>query len=835
MRGNKINKLLIVIILACQVMYFGLLTQCFNPPKAKAASNIYFVDNTVVGGNNDGSSWPNAFHTIADLDNILVLEDTDTIYIKASGTPYREFLGRIGAYNHKTIYGDAIGGTGTETTRGTTKAEFWASVDTTSLNWSQEGTSGVYRSDNVYLEDFASISNNSTTGAVAWFYSAPGTVTPLTGTGNNCTAPIESLALNKVCYNDTTKKVWANIGKNPGGEHIELITRIAPLEIWTDEKLYGVVGKHGIYGLHNSSCWSWVIEGVELLYNRYGTNANAGLGGEDADQIPDPSYFRKSSIHNNYLDGVSAASGYVLLKVHYQNNLIYNNGAVGVNLRIAKVTDDPSERSYFENNTIYGNGTYGIYVKNYAISTTENLTVKNNIVFGNTTAQLFLFDNNIDLAASNNAVGTVNKYGANGIWATYGGGANIISDVSANPLLVSATDFRLQAGSPAINAGVDLGITTDYLGTAIPRGAAPDIGAYEYDITAPVLSSGSSLGSTNDNTPNFTFTSDEAGTISYQGDCSSSNTSAIAGANTVTFNTLSEGAHSSCKIIVTDPAGNASSQFQVNSFLVDITSPTLTINSPANNSSTTSSSITISGGSSDGSPGSGINTVTINGVSVSNSGSFSVIATLNIGTSSFTVIASDFAGNTTTQILTISRTVPAIASTIRRVSTPTSSAVASDNNDTTNFYASIIDSDNNSSQTTLDPNANPSFYTLYPKLKGKTYPNATVVIEIHSNPITTEVTSDTEGNWEYTPPEALALGAHSVIITVKEKDTAKVLTTNEYKFNIIEKANAKTADSVAPENKTQDKKSDVWIFWIIGALVVIAFAVVGYKLSRRSN
>jgi hypothetical protein len=54
--------------------------------------------------------------------------------------------------------------------------------------------------------------------------------------------------------------------------------------------------------------------------------------------------------------------------------------------------------------------------------------------------------------------------------------------LTTDPLFVSTTDFHLQAGSPAINAGIDLGksfITTDYSGHH-KYGAAWDIGAYEY-------------------------------------------------------------------------------------------------------------------------------------------------------------------------------------------------------------------------------------------------------------------------------------------------------------------------------------------------------------------
>jgi hypothetical protein len=53
--------------------------------------------------------------------------------------------------------------------------------------------------------------------------------------------------------------------------------------------------------------------------------------------------------------------------------------------------------------------------------------------------------------------------------------------LNTNPLLVSPpSDFRLQASSPAIDAGETLAsVTVDHAGTARPRGAGYDIGAYE--------------------------------------------------------------------------------------------------------------------------------------------------------------------------------------------------------------------------------------------------------------------------------------------------------------------------------------------------------------------
>ena len=61
---------------------------------------------------------------------------------------------------------------------------------------------------------------------------------------------------------------------------------------------------------------------------------------------------------------------------------------------------------------------------------------------------------------------------------------------------------------------------------------------------------------TTDTTPDYTFSSTKAGTITYGGSCSSSTTVAVTGNNTITLNTLSDGTYSDCTITVTDNAGN---------------------------------------------------------------------------------------------------------------------------------------------------------------------------------------------------------------------------------------------------------------------------------------
>ena len=79
-----------------------------------------------------------------------------------------------------------------------------------------------------------------------------------------------------------------------------------------------------------------------------------------------------------------------------------------------------------------------------------------------------------------------------------------------------------------------------------------------YPVTTP----------TDDPSPNYTFSSTKAGTITYGGSCSSVTTSAISGNNTITFTSLSDGTYSDCTIIVKDSVGNASNTLAITSFVV---------------------------------------------------------------------------------------------------------------------------------------------------------------------------------------------------------------------------------------------------------------------------
>lgn len=150
--------------------------------------------------------------------------------------------------------------------------------------------------------------------------------------------------------------------------------------------------------------------------------------------------------------------------------------------------------------------TGGYYAVDFSVEAGTTITIKNNLIFDTPAFRnlhlTLSFDepswdfdynlyykstgeNRIFYNGPNTTLYTFANYRS-----TFGQGANSIFE---EPSFVGDT-FVPTADSPVVDAGVDIGLTADFIGTAIPQGLAPDIGAYEYIVEVPEEESESPLG-----------------------------------------------------------------------------------------------------------------------------------------------------------------------------------------------------------------------------------------------------------------------------------------------------------------------------------------------------
>jgi hypothetical protein len=196
--------------------------------------------------------------------------------------------------------------------------------------------------------------------------------------------------------------------------------------------------KHGFYiAIKNA-----LIDECDI-YNNSGLGIRIYNSSCTTNDCADNTTIRNSSIHDNRGDGgVTLNHGRNIL---FSNNLVYNNlNGVGV------AYGNPTNTQIY-NNTIYNHPQGdGISLTSVAAST----VIKNNILYQNSRA------------IQDQGVGTV-----------------VSKNLTTDPKFMNAAanDFRLQATSPAIDAGIALSaVLTDLKGISRPQGAGYDIGAYEY-------------------------------------------------------------------------------------------------------------------------------------------------------------------------------------------------------------------------------------------------------------------------------------------------------------------------------------------------------------------
>ncbi len=156
----------------------------------------------------------------------------------------------------------------------------------------------------------------------------------------------------------------------------------------------------------------------------------------------------------------------------------------------------------------------------------------------------------------------------------------ITVDISAAPTDGSSVRFRIPVYNDAGGDGVVAANNDKGVFMASNNDGPTDDGILNatiqtIDAMAPVLTETTPVSTpTNDNTPDYTFNTDEDGTITYGGDCTSTTALAIAGDNTITFDTvLTDGLHNNCTVTVTDTALNSSLPLSVSAFTIDTSGP----------------------------------------------------------------------------------------------------------------------------------------------------------------------------------------------------------------------------------------------------------------------
>lgn len=234
-------------------------------------------------------------------------------------------------------------------------------------------------------------------------------------------------------------------------------------------------------------------------FNNVHNNGSASLAGSGISPYSDPEdgdWGDDNIVRwNTVRDQISAGSdGYGIAVDHYaDDNQIYGNVVYGCDVGIGIYA---ALGTIVYNNTVYGNsvapgGNYGeLSISDDPYDRVSGTIVRNNVFMATqSTVAVQLRDAPYASTTINNNI----YYKASGDWWEYNTAATgatmagwrtasgvDAASLNANPLLVSpTTDFRLQAGSPALNVGASVGLTGDIVGTAIPQGAGPDLGAYE--------------------------------------------------------------------------------------------------------------------------------------------------------------------------------------------------------------------------------------------------------------------------------------------------------------------------------------------------------------------
>ena len=242
----------------------------------------------------------------------------------------------------------------------------------------------------------------------------------------------------------------------------------------------GLVEDNVSNGAGTSAIELYYTDSVTVQKNEtFGTKVKAG--GADSNGVDTDTATTKTIIQYNYFH--DNGDGILICQFSFGDsivryNILQNNSRYQIYLH-----SDPAASSAIYNNTVYNNKTNSGVAYGYGTSLAAAYTMRNNIFFaasGNgvlTTGGGIVYQNNLYAGSSIQVpAGDTAAVKADPKLVAPGTGT---SGSAAGPAFSSLNGYQLNAGSPAINAGVTIGGNggVDFWGDALT--GAPDIGAYE--------------------------------------------------------------------------------------------------------------------------------------------------------------------------------------------------------------------------------------------------------------------------------------------------------------------------------------------------------------------
>lgn len=257
---------------------------------------------------------------------------------------------------------------------------------------------------------------------------------------------------------------------------------------YTDIVNFDISGS-GRLGILNLASWTTISGNhVHNLAVSGGCTANGGAGINNANYAGSNDDIEGNVVHDigvpgscSLVHGIYSSNFYSKIN----NNIIYRVSAFGIHLWHA------ARNVVIANNTVFSNGAGGIGggiimgsgdVQGFVIL--DNIKVINNIIYGNPAASIKEY-----CYTGKKCIGTNNIIANN---LVYDNGSEISLQIGtasgtirADPQFVDYQtngrgNYHLKITSPAINAGLSTDAPLiDIDDTVRPRGAAPDIGAYE--------------------------------------------------------------------------------------------------------------------------------------------------------------------------------------------------------------------------------------------------------------------------------------------------------------------------------------------------------------------